>query len=295
MYFRILQIEKGGKRTRIIKDKLFFIGVCVFSFFTTIPLLLILWELLKKGYKQLNWHFFVESSPSSLDAMLALQSGEPIPGGIANGIIGSFCMVILATVISVPIGIFTGIYLSEHPKSKFSGLIRAVAELIQGTPSIVVGLIIYAWVVKPLGGYSGFAGGVALSILMLPLIIRSTEETLRMLPVSLKEAGLALGSSYTNVILKVLLPSAFGGLFTGILLSVSRVLGETAPLMLTALGAMAIEINIMRPMSAIPLQIWEFYNDPNLSNLIWTASLFLLLFIFFLNLTAKQIAKKWKI
>lgn len=116
-----------------------------------------------------------------------------------------------------------------------------------------------------------------------------------MLPVSLKEAGLALGSSYTTVITKVLLPSAFGGLFTGILLAVSRVLGETAPLMLTALGASSIEWNVLNPMSALPLQIWEFYNDPNLSNLIWSASLFLLLLILGLNLLAKRIARKWKI
>lgn len=134
-----------------------------------------------------------------------------------------------------------------------------------------------------------------MAMLMLPLIIRSTEETLKMLPGSLKEAGLALGASYSTVILRVLLPSAFGGLFTGILLAVSRVLGETAPLMLTALGASAIEWNIFEPMSALPLQIWEFYNDPNLSGLIWSTSLFLLLLILVLNLLAKRIARKWKI
>ena len=137
--------------------------------------------------------------------------------------------------------------------------------------------------------------GKPLAMLMLPLIIRSTEETLKMLPGSLKEAGLALGASYSTVILRVLLPSAFGGLFTGILLAVSRVLGETAPLMLTALGASAIEWNIFEPMSALPLQIWEFYNDPNLSGLIWSTSLFLLLLILVLNLLAKRIARKWKI
>ena len=131
--------------------------------------------------------------------------------------------------------------------------------------------------------------------MMLPLIIRSTEETLKMLPISLKEAGLALGGSYPRVILKVLLPSAFGGVFTGVLLAVSRVIGETAPLMFTALGCSIIQWDVRRPMSAVPLLIWEFFNDPNMQNLVWSASLFLLIFVLFLNLTAKYFAKKWKI
>ena len=258
------------KKSRLVKDRIFFGAVCVLSALTAIPLVLIIWEVLKKGYRQLNWSFFTEEAPNSLEAMMAVNAGDLIPGGVANGLVGSLLMVLMAVVIAVPVGILAGIRLSEHPESRFSGVVRSVAELLQGTPSIVIGLIIYGWVVKPLGSYSGFAGGIALAMLMLPLIIRSTEETLKMLPGSLKEAGLALGASYSTVILRVLLPSAFGGLFTGILLAVSRVLGETAPLMLTALGASAIEWNIFEPMSALPLQIWEFYNDPNLSGLIWS-------------------------
>lgn len=288
-------MEAGIKKSRWIKDRVFFVAVCFLSSLTAIPLVLILWEVLRKGYRQLNWSFFTEEAPNSLEAMLAVNSGDLIPGGVANGLVGSLLMVLMAIVIAVPIGIFAGIRLSEHPSSRFSSVVRSVAELLQGTPSIVVGLIIYGWVVKPLGTYSGFAGGIALAVLMLPLIIRSTEETLKMLPGSLKEAGLALGASYSTVVLRVLLPSAFGGLFTGILLAVSRVLGETAPLMLTALGASAIEWNVFEPMSALPLQIWEFYNDPNLAGLIWSTSLFLLLLILALNLTAKRIARKWKL
>ena len=283
------------KKSRLVKDRIFFGAVCVLSALTAIPLVLIIWEVLKKGYRQLNWSFFTEEAPNSLEAMMAVNAGDLIPGGVANGLVGSLLMVLMAVVIAVPVGILAGIRLSEHPESRFSGVVRSAAELLQGTPSIVIGLIIYGWVVKPLGSYSGFAGGIALAMLMLPLIIRSTEETLKMMPGSLKEAGLALGASYSTVILRVLLPSAFGGLFTGILLAVSRVLGETAPLMLTALGASAIEWNIFEPMSALPLQIWEFYNDPNLSGLIWSTSLFLLLLILVLNLLAKRIARKWKI
>ena len=280
---------------RTIKDKIFFYGVCGLSFLTVIPLFAIIWELIRKGYKQINWNFFTETAPSTLDAMLARGTGDIIPGGIANGILGTLLMVAIASVIAIPVGILVGIHLSEHPKTKFSNITRFIADLIQGSPSIVIGIIAYAWVVKPLGGYSAFAGSVSLAIMMIPLIVRSTEETLKMLPGSLKEAGLALGSSYTNVILRILLPSAFGGLFTGILLAVSRVMGETAPLMLTALGSTVINWDVMEPTSAVPLLIWEFYNDPNLIDMIWSSSLFLLILVLSLNLIAKHIAKKWKI
>ena len=282
-------------RYRTIKNKVFFYTTCFLASLTVIPLFAIIWELIKKGYKQINWNFFTESAPSTLDAMLAKGTGDIIPGGIANGITGTLVMVVLAAIIAIPIGIMVGIHLSEHPKTKFSNITRFLTDLIQGSPSIVIGIIAYAWVVKPLGSYSALAGSVALSIMMLPLIVRSTEATLKMLPGSLKEAGLALGASYTSVILKVLLPAAFGGLFTGILLAISRVMGETAPLMLTALGSTAINWDVLKPTSAVPLLIWEFYNDPNLIDMIWSSSLFLLMLILTLNIIAKQIAKKWRV
>ena len=282
-------------RYRTIKNKVFFYTTCFLASLTVIPLFAIIWELIKKGYKQINWNFFTESAPSTLDAMLARGTGDIIPGGIANGITGTLLMVVLAAIIAIPIGIMVGIHLSEHPKTKFSNITRFLTDLIQGSPSIVIGIIAYAWVVKPLGSYSALAGSVALSIMMLPLIVRSTEETLKMLPGSLKEAGLALGASYTSVILKVLLPAAFGGLFTGILLAISRVMGDTAPLMLTALGSTAINWDVLKPTSAVPLLIWEFYNDPNLIDMIWSSSLFLLMLILTLNIIAKQIAKKWRV
>ncbi len=280
---------------RHIKDKAFFYAVCFFSFLTAIPLVLILWELLKKGYKQINLSFFTETAPNTLDAMLARNSGEIIPGGISNGITGTLLTVGIAAIIAIPVGIFGGIHLAEKPKTIFSHTVRFFTDLIQGTPSIVIGIIAYAWVVKPLGSYSAFAGSIALSIIMLPSVIRSTEETLKMLPASLKEAGLALGASYTSVILKILLPAAFGGVFTGILLAISRIMGETAPLMLTALGCSTINWDVMKPTSAVPLLIWEFYNDPNLIDMIWSSSLFLLMLVLTLNIIAKNITAKWKI
>ena len=280
---------------KILKDRLFYYFVCLFSFLTVIPLVVIIWELLSKGYKQINWDFFTKVSPSTFEAMMAKNAGEVLPGGIANGITGTILMVALAALAAVPIGIFAGVYLSENPRSRFSTVIRFLTDLLQGTPSIVVGIIAYAWVVRPLGAYSAIAGATALCIMMLPLIIRSTEETLKMLPPSLKEAAVALGAPYWAVILRVLVPSAFGGLFTGILLAVSRVTGETAPLMLTALGSTMVNWDVSAPTSAVPLLIWEFYNDPNLVDMIWSSSLFLMGFILVLNLIAKQVAKKWRI
>jgi phosphate transport system permease protein len=280
---------------REIKSKLFFYGVCFFSFLAMIPLFLILWELIKRGYRQFNTNLFTEIAPTSMDAMLAKVSNELIPGGILNGITGTVLILGIAILISIPVGIFVGVYLVEKQSSFFVGLIRSLTDLLQGIPSIVIGIIVYIWVVKPMHSYSALAGSIALSIMMLPMIIRSTEESIKMLPVSLKEAALALGGSYVNVVFKVLLPSAFGGLFTGALLAISRVMGETAPLLVTALGASMVNWNLTEPTGAIPLLIWEFYNDPNLADLVWSSSLLLLLIILSINLTAKRISKKWKI
>ena len=246
--------------------------VCILSSLTMIPLFLILWELLKKGYKQINLSLFTEVAPSSMDAMLARISNEPIPGGILNGLSGTILMLAMAIVMSIPVGILSGIYLAEHKDSKFSSVVRSLTDLLQGVPSIVVGVVVYAWVVRPMHSYSAFAGSVSLAIMMLPMIIRSTEESMKMVPGTLKEAGLALGASYSTIIL-----------------------GETAPLLLTALGASAVNLNVTEPTSAIPLLIWEFYNDPNLANLVWTTSLLLLVFVLVINIIAKNIAKKWKI
>lgn len=283
------------KNMRVVKDRLFFWAICFFSALTAVPLVAIIGEVIRKGYRQINLDFFSKNAPSTLDAMLAKSTGELIPGGIANGITGTLLMVAIAIAVAVPIGIMGGIFLAEQPKKKFSHVIRFLTDLLQGTPSIVIGIIAYAWVVKPTGGYSALAGSAALAIMMLPLIIRSTEETIKMLPGSLKEAGLALGASYSSVVIKILVPSAFGGLFTGILLAVSRVMGETAPLMLTALGSTVVNWDLFQPTSAVPLLIWEFYNDPNLVDMIWSSSLFLLMLILALNIIAKHIAKRWRI
>ena len=280
-------------RKRLLKDKILFWGVCLFALLTALPLFAIIGEVLFRGFDQLSWSFFTEPTPTAYKAMKAIEAGQPIPGGIANGIIGTMIMLGMAIVVAIPVGILCGAFLAENSKSRFSKVVSFLTDLLQGTPSVIIGIITYIWVVVPMKGYSAIAGSVALTIMMLPLIIRSTEETLKILPASLKEAGLALGGNRARVMLKVQLPAAFSGIFTGVLLAISRVIGETAPLMFTALGCSLIRYSVDQPISAVPLLIWEFFNDPNLQELIWGASLFLLLFVLILNLTAKFSAKKW--
>lgn len=287
-------MTKTNTKKRLIKNKLLLWAVCLFSLLTAVPLFAILLEVLLKGYKQLSFSFLTQPTPTAYNTMQALAEGKPIPGGIANGIVGTMIMLSMAIIVAVPIGIMCGAYLSENSKKRFAQIVSYLTDLLQGVPSIIVGIIVYIWIVVPMKGYSAIAGSTALCIMMLPLIIRSTEETLKILPSSLKEAGLALGGNRMRVMLKIQLPSAFGGIFTGVLLAISRVIGETAPLMFTALGCSFIQWSINKPISAVPLLIWEFFNDPNLQELIWGASLFLLLFVLTLNIIAKYVAKKWK-
>jgi phosphate transport system permease protein len=288
-----ISLVKDKSKWRDTRNKLFFGLVVVLSLITISPVILIVWKLLKEGYKQINFEFFTKVAPDTLQAMTAVNNGEIIPGGIANGITGTLFMVFIASAIAIPVSILIGIFLYEYQQSKYANLIRNLTDILQGVPSIVLGLIAYIWIVKGVtNGFSALAGSVALAIMMLPLIIRSTEETMKMIPVSIKEAGAALGVPYYKIILKVMIPSGFSGLMTGILLSISRVLGETAPLMLTTLGSTSINWDVTEPTSAVPLLIWEFYNNPNMVQLVWSSSLFLMGFVLTLNIIAKRVSSK---
>jgi phosphate transport system permease protein len=228
--------------------------------------------------------------------MTAIANNEVIPGGIANGITGTLLIVLVSSVMAIPAGIMIGIYLYENQINRYSSFLRSLTEILQGVPSIVLGIISYLWIVKHItNGFSAFAGSVALSIMMLPMIVRSTEETMKMIPNEIREAAFAMGAPYHKVIFRVLIPSAFSGLSTGILLSLSRILGETAPLMMTALGSTIINYNIAKPTSAVPLLIWEFYNDPNMVKLVWSSSLFLMIFVLSLNIFSSSMSAKRKI
>lgn len=265
------------------------------SVITVVPIFLIVGNLAIKGYRQINLAFFTKPAPDTFQAMMAAASGEIIPGGIANGLTGSLLMVLLASFIAIPLGLMTGIFVYENGTRRYARFIRSLTEILQGVPSIILGIIAYLWVVKNITrGYSALAGSVSLAIMMLPLIIRSTEETMRMIPIAIREAAFALGTPYYKMIYKILIPVSFSGLATGVLLALSRILGETAPLMLTALGSPAVSFDVTSPVSAVPLLIWDFYNDPNMVSLVWSASLFLMFFVLSMNLLARSVASKHK-
>lgn len=278
-------------RNRYRKNRIFLAVVIVLSVLTIIPIVLIIGQILLKGVRQINLSFFTEVAPDSFQAMAAIAGNEIIPGGIANGISGTLLIVIVAAVMAIPAGLMTGVYLSENRQSRYSDFIRNITEILQGVPSIVLGIIAYLWIVKNItNGFSAFAGSVALSIMMLPMIIRSTEETMKMIPSEIREAAYALGAPYHSIIFRVLIPSGFSGLSTGVLLSLSRIIGETAPLMMTALGSSVISLDISEPSSAVPLLIWEFYNDPNMESLVWSSSLFLMALVLTFNISSRMIA-----
>ena len=285
--------ETDNTEFRNLKSKIFKILIIVLSVITISPIVLIIGKLVIKGIGQINLDFFTQNAPDTFEAMMAISNGEKIPGGIANGITGTLLIVFIASIIAIPIGIITGIYLYENQGKKYANLIRNLTDILQGVPSIVLGIIGYLWVViNVTNGFSALAGSVALTIMMLPLIVRSTEETMKMVPENIKEAGIALGVPYHKVILRVMIPSSFSGLMTGVLLAISRVIGETAPLLLTTLGSPVINLNITKPTNAVPLLIWNFYNDPNLVNLIWSSSLFLMGLVLTLNIVSKRIIAK---
>lgn len=280
---------------RNTKNKLFRALVIAMSVLTVVPIVLIVSKIIIYGIGQINFNFFIQTSPDSLQAMTAIANNQTIPGGIANGILGTFLIVLVSSAMAVPTGIMIGIYLYENQGLRYSNFLRNITEILQGVPSIVLGIISYLWIVKNItNGFSAFAGSVALSIMMLPMIIRSTEETMKMIPNEIREAAFAMGAPYHKVILRVLIPTGFSGLSTGILLSISRILGETAPLMMTALGSSVINYNITKPTSAVPLLIWEFYNDPNMVNLVWSSALFLMIFVLTLNIISGSLAGKHK-
>lgn len=280
-------MENGKLRYRLFKDKFFRIIVISFSFLSIVPLIFILYFLLKNGISSINFEFFVH---------LPKPVGEA-GGGISNAIIGTLMLIVLSCMFSVPVGITVGIYLFEYKDKKLPEVVRLFVEILQGIPSIVLGIIAYVWVVIPMGTFSALSGGVALGIMMLPIIVRTTEETLNLIPYSLKEASLALGVPYYRTILKVILPSGLSGIITGILLSVARVAGETAPLLFTSFGNPFMNLNIIKPINSLPLLIFNYATSPyeEWINAAWGASFVLVTFILILNFMTKLVVKRWQV
>jgi phosphate transport system permease protein len=272
---------------RLGKSRGFKFLITALAFMITVPLLFIIGYIFKQGVSVINWHFLTH---------IPKPVGE-IGGGIANALVGSLIIVGVAAVMAIPIGIMCGIYLSENRHTRLAYWSRLAVDILQGVPSIVIGIVVYFWIVKPSGSFSAFSGSVALGIMMLPIVVRSSEETLKLLPDSLKEAALALGIPYHRVILNVIVPCGISGILSGVILSIARIAGETAPLLFTAFGNPYLSADIRKPMQSLPLLIFNYATSPydEWRNLAWGASLILLVWVLLLNIFTKVITRKWKI
>lgn len=225
------------------------IGLCGLATLVAISiLLLVISYTLVRGISFLNVEFISQA---------ARPLGEP-GGGMGHEIIGTLVLVGLASLLGIPIGLMAGAYLSEYGGGLLGSVVRLVADVMTGIPSVVVGIFVYVLVVRPMGTFSAFSGGVALAIIMLPVIARTTEEMMRLVPTTYREAGLALGIPRWRVVVSVVIPGATVGIVTGSLLAVARIAGETAPLIFTALGNRFGFAGLGQPIAAMPLQIWRY-------------------------------------
>ena len=244
----------------------------------------ILWETVRLGISGIAVATFTEMTPAPNE-----------PGGIANAIYGSFLMVMLATFVGTPIGIMAGIYLAEYnTKGPLASLTRFVNDILLSAPSIVIGLFVYALVVARFQSFSGWAGVMALALIVIPVVIRTTENMLQLVPPGLREAAYALGAPKWKVITGITLKAARSGVVTGILLAVARIAGETAPLLFTALNNQFWTSNLNQPMASLPVTIFKFAMSPyeNWQNLAWAGVFIITMAVLGLNILARVLTRK---
>jgi phosphate transport system permease protein len=276
-------------RRRVWADRLATVALALAVVVVMVPLGMILFTLLRRGLATISWEFLTQPMPYSL---------RKAGGGLVNSLIGTLIMVGLATLLSVPLGVLAAVYLAEYgKKSAFANVIRFFSDVMTGVPSVFVGLFVYTAVVVH-WGFSALAGAVALAIIMLPIIVRSTEEMLLLVPSELKEASYALGAAKWQTVSKVVLPSALPGITTGVLLAVARAAGETAPLILTALGSFRIVTSLVgQPISALPLAILTGARSPFAAGQAraWAGALELVVIVLVFTILARVIASRSRI
>lgn len=253
---------------------------CAFSvLIALLPLALILFYVVKEGIGAMNLAFFTQ---------MPKPVGEA-GGGMANAIVGTLILIGLAALFAVPVGVICGIHLSEYPKSKFSSMARFAADVLNGVPSIVIGIFAYGIAVLPVKRFSAIAGGIALGILMLPIVIRTTEELLRLVPAGLREGALALGASRSRAIFTVILPAALPGILTGILVALARVAGETAPLLFTSFNNRFWTTNLGQPIASLTVQVFTYAISPyeDWHRQAWAGAFLLVMMILALSMIAR--------
>lgn len=281
-----IRVEDMAYKRRKIVDTLAR-GFCVGStILACIPLFLVLWYVAEKGMAGISWEFFTE---------MPKPVGEP-GGGMKHALVGTLITVGIASAIGIPLGILAGVYLSEFGDNRLGTVVRFSADVMAGIPSIVVGIFAYGVIVVTMQSFSAWAGGVALAIIMLPTVMRTTEEMLRLVPNELREGALALGAPKRRVIVRVVLRTAAPGIATGVMLAVARVAGETAPLLFTALGNAYYSTDLDKPIATMPVQIYQYAVSPydDWHQKAWAAALVLVFGVLVLNLLARAIVSNNK-
>jgi phosphate transport system permease protein len=251
------------------------------SVIAILPLLFVLYLVIQKGLAGLNLAFFTE---------LPKPVGES-GGGLGNAVLGTLLLVATGSAIGVPIGVASGVYLSEFKRTRFADVLRASVELLAGVPSIILGIFAYALIVVPMKGFSALAGSLALSIILIPTVAKTTEEVLKLVPDHIREAGLALGLPRWKVILRIVVVGSRSGIMTGIMLGVARISGESAPLLFTALNSQYWPKGLLQPISSLPVQIYTYAISPfdEWTQLAWTGSMVLVFFVLVANLLMRGI------
>jgi phosphate transport system permease protein len=247
------------------------------------PLFLIIYFLVVRGFGSIDWNFFTQ---------LPKPTGE-VGGGMANAIIGTMVLLAMASVVGVPLGVLGGIYLAEYGSDRANNWLRFAADVLNGVPSIVWGMVIYLVLVVPFKTFSAYAGGVALGLMMVPLVVRTSEEVLILVPQSYREAALALGVARWKVIMVIVVRTALKGIMTGIIVALARIAGETAPLLFTALGNTFWSHNLKEPISALPLQIFAYAISPydDWHRQAWAGALVLMGLILALNIIVRVLSR----
>jgi phosphate transport system permease protein len=247
------------------------------------PLVLVFYHLIREGFTSINWAFFTQ---------LQKPVGE-VGGGMANAIAGTFILLAQAALIGVPVGVLGGVFLSEYGGTKLNWCIRFAADILNGVPSITWGIVVWALMVVPMHGFSALAGGVVLGLMMIPLVMRTTEEVLQLVPGGYREAALALGISKWKTIVQIVIRTALKGIITGVLLALARVAGETAPLLFTALGNQNWTRSLTEPIAAMPLQIFAYAISPydDWHRQAWAGALVLLLFVLCINISVRFLTR----
>ena len=272
--------------TRRIVDGIAFAFATVATVFGLVWLVWILWTTVSFGMSALNLSLLTEMTPP-----------PGTNGGLANALYGSAVMVLLAVVIGAPVGVAAGTYLAEHGRySRLGALVSFLNDVLLSAPSIVIGLFVYELVVRPAGHFSGFAGALALAMILLPIVVRTTDEALRLVPDQMREAGFALGLPRWRVTRQILYKAALSAILTGILLGVARIAGETAPLLFTALNNQFWSSSLNGPLANVPVVIFQYAMSPydEWHELAWAGAFVLTAFVLFLNIAVRLLARKGK-